>query len=429
MLKTKTKILVIILLLFATTISSVISQNRIHSPYSRFGIGDIQSYNNSQYAAMGGISYAIGSSTSVNFLNPASYSKFDSLSFIFEGGMISNFTTLETSSLSQKSNYTSLSYLTFGFPINSWWKASFGLLPYSSVGYKVTDHQNVPYYGNVDYKYEGQGGINQFFIGQAIKINPNLSFGVNVSYLFGTVDKISSVYPLDSAYIFATKVKKSTSYGNFNFNFGLQYFKNLKNDYIFGTGIVFSNAMNTNVNEDYLSYSFSEMSSGLENIHDTASISSQSDIKSSIHLPMSLGVGISFEKRNKWLIGADFNWQNWENYTYNGVKDSLSNSFRISVGGMIKPDLYSTNYLKRITYRAGFKYSPTYLKLYGEQISEFGISFGLGLPLRKSKSTINLGVEYGKRGTTDKNLINENFTKITIGFSAYDFWFYKRKFD
>jgi hypothetical protein len=429
MLKNKFKLLIIILLTVISTINSLNAQNRIHSPYSRFGLGDLQPYSNSQYVAMGGIGYAIGSSTSVNFLNPASYTKFDSLSFIFEGGMLSNFTTLETSTLSQKSNYTSLSYLTFGFPINSWWKASFGLLPFSSVGYKITDHQVDPNFGNVDFKYEGQGGINQFFIGQAIKINSNLSFGVNVSYLFGTVDKIRSIHPLDSAYVFDVKVKNSITYGNFNFNFGLQYFKNLKNDYIFGSGIVFSNAMNSSVKEDYLAYSFSETSSGYEYIHDTSLIAKESDIKSDIHLPLSLGIGLSLEKRNKWLIGADFNWQNWESYTYNDVKDSLSNSIRISIGGMIKPNIYSTNYLKRITYKAGFRYSPTYLKLDGEQIDEFGISFGVGLPLRKSKSTINLGVEIGKRGTTNNGLISENFTKFTIGFSAYDFWFYKRKFD
>ncbi len=429
MLKIKFKLLLFIVLAIISTIETVNAQNRIHSPYSRFGLGDLQSYNNSQYAAMGGIGYAVGSSTSVNFLNPASYTKFDSLSFVFEGGMVSNFITQETSLLSQKSNYTSLSYLTFGFPINRWWKASFGLLPYSSVGYKVTDRQTVADFGTVDFKYEGQGGINQFFIGQAIKINSNLSFGVNIAYLFGSIDKLRTVSPMDSAFVFNVRVKNSATYGNFNFNFGLQYFKNLKNDFIFGSGVVFSNALNANVKEDFLSYSFSETSSGYEYIHDTASIVSKTNVNHRMYLPNCAGIGFSLEKRNKWLIGADFNWQNWENYTYNKVSDSLSNSYRISIGGMLKPNPYSSNYFKRITYRAGFRYSPTYLKLYNEQINEFGISFGLGLPLRKSKSTINLGVEFGKRGTTDNGLINENFTKFTIGFSAYDFWFYKRKFD
>ena len=177
----------------------------------------------------GGIGYAVRNPTSVNILNPASYTSFDSLSFVFEGGLLSNFTKLETSSLSQKSNYTSMAYITFGFPINRWWKGSFGLLPYSSVGYNFSENivDPNPRIGNTKYKYEGQGGINQFFIGQAFKINQNLSLGVNISYLFGYIDRIQKVYLLDSANTYNTNDVVSTNVGIFNFNFGLQYTKKI----------------------------------------------------------------------------------------------------------------------------------------------------------------------------------------------------------
>jgi len=430
MLKNNRKIISTLIAVFIITIMSANAQNRIHSPYSRYGLGELQSYNNSRYSAMGGIGYAVRNPTSVNILNPASYTCFDSLSFVFEGGLLSNFTTLETSSLSQKSNYTSLAYITFGFPINKWWKGSFGLLPYSSVGYTISESQNMANFGTVKYKFDGQGGINQFYIGQAFKINQNLSLGVNISYLFGFIDKIQTVYFPDSLYTFDIKESKSTNLGIFNFNFGLQYNKKIGKDLTLGTGIVFSNAMNGKTSEDQLVYSFSESSTGVEYLHDTASNYSKNDISNDIHIPMNVGIGFTLEKSNKWLIGADYNWQNWSNYTYNNIKDpSLTNSKRVSVGGEIKPDSYSSKYFKRIAYRAGFRYTTTNLKIDNTQIDEFGVSFGLGLPLRKSKSTINLAIEYGKRGTIDSYLIKENFTKITIGFSAYDFWFFKRKFD
>jgi hypothetical protein len=326
-----------------------------------------------------------------------------------------------------------LAYITFGFPINKWWKGSFGLLPYSSVGYNVSEIQQVPNVGNVKYKYEGQGGINQFYIGQGFKINQNLSLGVNVSYLFGFIDRIQKVYPSDTGsfnYIFNVKDVKSTNIGMFNFNFGLQYTKKIGNGLTLGTGIVFSNAMTANTTEDQLVYSFSENTVGTEFVHDTSINFSKNDIKGNIHIPMNVGIGFTLEKANKWLIGADFNMQNWSYYKCNDIKEpSFTNSKRISVGGEIKPDYYSSKYFKRISYRAGFRYTTSNLKIDNTQIDEFGISFGLGLPLRKSKSTINLGIEYGKRGTIDNSLIKENFTKITIGFSAYDFWFFKRKFD
>ncbi|MCX6232227.1 MAG: hypothetical protein NTZ33_11855 [Bacteroidetes bacterium] len=432
MLKTKRKLL-LTLVVVGISILSLNAQNRIHSPYSRYGLGELQQYSNSRYTAMGGLGYAERNSTSVNVLNPASYMSFDSLSFVFEGGLTSNFVTSETSfpvSLSQKSNYTSLAYMCFGFPINRWWKGSFGLLPYSSVGYNITEYQNLAHFGNVKSTFEGDGGINQFFIGQAFRINKNLSLGINISYLFGGIDRTQKVYFPDSAFTYNTKDFRSTNYGAFNFNFGLQYFKGMGKDYTLGAGLTFSNAMNASTTSDQYAYSFSETYTGTEYVHDTVTNSTQTDVSGTIHIPLNLGIGLSVEKNNKWLLGADLNLQNWANFTNNGVSEpELSNSMRISVGGEIKPDNYSSKYFKRISYRAGFHYTNVNLKINGTQINEFAVSFGLGLPLRKSKSTINLGVEYGNRGTTDNSLIKENFTKITIGFSAYDFWFFKRKYD
>jgi len=188
--------------------------------------------------------------------------------------------------------------------------------------------------------------------------------------------------------------------------------------------------MNSSISKDQYVYSFSETSSGSEFVHDTATNSTQADISGTIHMPLNIGIGFTIEKNNKWLIGADVNWQNWANFTSDGVTEAeLTNSMRVALGGEIKPDYYSSKYFKRISYRAGFHYTTGNLKINGTQIDEYAVSIGLGLPFRKSKSTVNIGLEYGKKGTTDNNLINENFTRISIGFSAYDIWFLKRKYD
>ncbi len=428
MLKTLQKIFIFFFFV-SFVCGEVYSQNRISSPYSRFGVGEIQSYLNSRFIAIGGTAIAYKSPYSVNFINPASYSAFDTLSFVFEGGLFSNFSVLKTSTLSQNSNYTSMSHLTFGFPITKKWKAAFGLLPYSSVGYKVSDYKTEDSIGRVKYVYEGQGGINQFFLGQAFSINNNLSLGVNVSYLFGSIEKSRTVYLLDSVYTYNVKAKNSTGYGVFKFDFGIQYFKNLNNNFVLGTGFVYSLGSTSTTKEDFLAYTFSQSSTGYEYVHDTASIISINNKNGEVKLPQSFAVGLSLEKKNKWLFGVDFSKQNWSEYLYNNIKDSLDDSWRLSVGYEIKPDFYSLNYLKRVSYRAGFHYGQSYLNIRNQNFDEFGISFGLGLPLRKSKSTINLAVEFGKKGTTENGLINENYTKISIGFSAYDYWFFKRKYD
>jgi hypothetical protein len=77
----------------------------------------------------------------------------------------------------------------------------------------------------------------------------------------------------------------------------------------------------------------------------------------------------------------------------------------------------------------GARYNQTYLNLYGQSINEFGISFGLGLPLPRSLTTIDLSLEVGRGGTTAKNLIQETFVNFTVGVSIYERWFVKRRYN
>ena len=105
--------------------------------------------------------------------------------------------------------------------------------------------------------------------------------------------------------------------------------------------------------------------------------------------------------------------------------ESFSN---ISVGGFYLPKINSiSSYFNRITYRAGFHYQKTGLVVNETSIDQYGISFGLSLPIGLKLSNVNLGFEAGKRGTTDNNLIEENFYNFRLSLSLNDKWFRKQK--
>ncbi len=415
-----------LLLVFTISFFTSSSQTHINSPYSRYGIGDLQYNNNAIFMSMGGLSYGIRTPSEVNYSNPASYTAFDSLSFVFNGSVQSKFLTMETSSLQEESNYTSIGCLLFGFPVTGWWKSSFGLVPVSSIGYKITDSEHSTGVGNINYFYEATGGINQFYIGNAFKITKSLSFGINAAYLFGSLNNTRSA-EFDSSYLFNTRITNSTNVGDVIFTFGLQYHKKLKNDLKVTAGIVANNATNIAARDDVFAITYQKYASGIEYVIDT--IEKSTNIKGKIKYPVFVGAGIAFEKENKWLIGADFSWQNWADYSSLNKNDSLGNSMQICIGAQITPSYTSvSNYLKKIQYRLGARYSKTYLELRDNQLDEYGISFGLGFPMKKTKSTINIGLEYGQRGTTDDDLIKESFYRIILGFSLYERWFIKRKF-
>ena len=111
-----------------------------------------------------------------------------------------------------------------------------------------------------------------------------------------------------------------------------------------------------------------------------------------------------------------------------GTTTSFENSTRIAVGGYYVPKYDSfSNYLNRIVYRAGFRYENTGLVINNTSINDYGMNFGLGLPVGLSR--INLGLEFGKKGTTSNNLIEENYFNLSVGLSLNDIWFKKRKID
>ena len=151
-------------------------------------------------------------------------------------------------------------------------------------------------------------------------------------------------------------------------------------------------------------------------------------------MPKSIGGGFAFEKNEKFLIAADVYWQNWAKLNMFGVKDSLKNSLRGSLGLQIVPNPTDfNNYFKRVKYRLGISYAQTYLQLNGKQLSDFGVSFGAGFPIRKSQSDfskgmVNVAFEIGQRGTTAVNLIKEDYFRFTLSMSIYDFWFRQQKY-
>lgn len=421
----RTSFIFIFLFLFLDL--TLLSQIRITSPYSRFGVGDISENNNAWNLSMGQTSYAFRSPYHINYSNPASYSAFDSTSFVFEGGFNADVVQLTSNFQTVNRNYASLGYLLFGMPVTKWWRTSIGLVPFSDVGYNVANYEVYPNIGGVLRIYSGEGGINRLFWGNAFRIFKNLSIGVNASYLFGSMLRQAMVTFPDSANSMSFKVDNYVILNDLYFNFGLQYRAKLKNDLFMTIGAVYASTSNVSAKLDIISQTFLGSPDGFEFPKDTLGIAL--GYKGNIVIPTMAGGGIAFERPDKWMAGVDFRWQNWEKFRAFEMSDSLINSWQISAGAEFVPnaDNYN-NYLSRIRYRIGFLYNQTYLRLRGHDLSEYALSIGFGFPLRGMKTALNVGAQIGTRGTTQADLIRESYIKFVIGFSIYERWFIKRKY-
>jgi len=420
----------IYILLIMTVLSlDIIAQTGINSPYSRYGLGKLNGNNlNTAVMSMGGISQGVHNPTAINPANPASYGSLDSSSFLFEVGVTGSITRLNTTVLSESGYDATLSYIFVGFPVTRWWRSAAGVMPYSKIGYNVEVTVEVENFSDVIHSFTGDGGLNQVFWGNGFNIAKNFRAGVDITYLFGESTRSSMVYYPDSVFIFGTKVESKVRGGDFIFDYGIQYDINLNNTTQATIGITYANKFDLNSKRSYLSKTLTGGFNGeVETVKDT--ILYQPDEKGTIVVPQRLGFGLVVNKEGRWLVGADFEWQNWKEFGAFDVADTLSNSWHVNVGGEFLPRHSSISSLfKRMTYRAGFRYNQSYLDFDGTKINEFGISFGFGFPMKKSKTGIDLGFEIGSRGTTDNNLIKENFFNVVLGISIQEHWFHKRKY-
>lgn len=408
-------------------------QTENNSPYSRFGIGDIAHHSFGRNRALGGMSFGLRDPNAIVIANPASLSARDTMSFLFEFGVIGKSTELSSGNLTDKFGDINFNHLAIAFPITKRIGTSIGIIPYSNRNYNIIstiregDLLYNPATGDLDCRYIGEGGINQFFIGNAVQLNKNISLGFNFSYLFGSLERIRTLSFVDRHDFYNSKYSDKTIIGDIKFDWGLQYTANFKHDLELTVGAIFCS--NTKLSAEHEVLQENIVYSVDPGIY-TDTVLNYTDNNGHILLPGKIGAGFTIKKGDKLMIGADYYSQDWSDARFFGKSDSLKNTNTLRGGIEFVPNSRDLrNYLNSIHYRIGGHYSDSYLQLNGEQLTDFGISFGLGLPLRGSRSIFNIAFEFGQRGTLDNNLIKEKYGILSFSLTLYDFWFKKQKFD
>jgi long-subunit fatty acid transport protein len=409
---------------------TVIGQNRINSPYTYYGLGELKGRNvNVVTQSMGGISIGYSDSKNINPNNAASYMVHDSTSFIFETALKGQLTTLSSVRQSENSSSVTLSYILMGFRVTKWWASSVGLLPFSEIGYNIDVNIDMSQHNFSDIlnNLDGHGRMNQFYWGNAFKVTENLRAGLNINYTFGQGSFQSLIYFKDSANILGTRTTREVNIHDFVYDFGVQYDWHFKKDNMLTIGAIFAPTINANASRNSLGKT---LYGGYDNVDfDKDTIFYKPDEKGTIIIPMRAGFGMTFRHKERWMAGFDVEYQDWENFKSFDVSDSITNSWRFSVGGQFTPVHTTLSPLyKKMTYRMGIRYEMSYLTLNGHQLNKFGISIGTEFPIRKSKTTISLSAEYGSTGTVQYGLLRENYINFTLGVSINERWFQKRKY-
>ena len=213
--------------------------------------------------------------------------------------------------------------------------------------------------------------------------------------------------------------------GDFAWDFGLQYKLKLPKSQHLIFGASAELPFNVRTTRTNIYEKFRQVSATLS-ITDT--IGEQQSIVEKVAFPYIYRAGVSYAKAERLNLFLDFEYNTWSRFQPSFQQNiTYEDSWKIS-GGIEYVPKPSKNFFKRIIYRIGAYYDSGFFTIDGQQISEFGTSFGFSLPLKSAFSKINVSLEGGSRGTTVNGLIKENFFRSYISLTLNDKWFFKRKY-
>jgi hypothetical protein len=401
---------------------ALLAQNSTSSPYSGFGIGELEISSGGRNTAMGQTGIALRSNLFLNTANPASLTAIDPQGFLLDMGMNFKYTQLKNTTKSVGVNDGNLSWLQMGFPISKKFFGGLSLNPKSSVGYNIyTEKTLVGTTGFYPAIYEGTGGLSEAAGLLAFKLNNNISIGAKAGYLWGnvaqTIDQSVDIYSTTYLITQEGKIRYSGGY----IDIGVQMIVPLssKSTLILGGVVGLSSKLN------------SETSTTITKTYNSSSEVMASDVKTSnsMKLPLDIGSGISLLYGPKWIVTFDYKHSDWKNAMLKNNSGTLSTNNSYRVGFEYSPKNDPTFFHQAAKYRFGYRYETGYLKLYNNQIDEQALTLGLGLPIRKGRNYANFSIEAGSRGTLKANLVQEKFVKLTCSFNLWENWFIKRQYD
>ncbi len=431
------------LLLAVVSLSSVAQVSTTLSPYSQFGLGVLADQSQGFNRGMNGLALGMRSGKIVNVQNPASYSAVDSLTMIFDVGVSGQITNFKENGHRLNAKTANFDYAVAAFRLLPKVGFSFGVMPYSNVGYdfysaKYTNwdrqYASESYY-NV--RYNGDGGFSQVFVGMGWEVLKGLSVGANVSYFWGKYTKDIMIYSSDT-YVNTQTKTYSTSISSYKLDFGLQYQQALDKKNLLTVGATVGLGHNLGGQ--------ASMSMVSTNNQTSVSQTTRDSVPDAFKLPLTLGIGASVRHNNRLTVGADYTFQKWgsidypvqtSNVTadhklgYQLVGNQLRDRHKVTVGADWIPNPTGRKFLGHVHYRFGASYATPYYNV-GDVKGprELSISAGFGIPLVNTwnnRSTLNISAQWVNRSAD--NLIRENSFRLNIGLTFNERWFAKWKVD
>ena len=420
----------IFLLPFLALAFGLHAQSMGNSPYASFGIGEVKYDNSVETSAMGGINtaYVWDFNNSFNFKNPAANTNLEITSIKVQANNENQFFKTDYNNLDVTKHSSYLSNISIAFPISKKLKFGFGYQPYSSKKYNLVRSEILANSTVKANRFYGEGTLNTVQAAFGYQINKEFALGLRSNFYFGKLADVEELAFSDAVLI--NGFETSNKIKSYNITLGTTYQKKCKKDEKVTLGATYTFGTTGNLTTNYINSSYYYASDTKVNVTEIENKTSKD--KSLIPTEFSFGVG--YGKEAKWFASTQIDYKKGSTTLFLGKPFTYQDSYRITAGGWYLPNYNDfRNYLNRVVYRYGVFYEKGNVNINNTNINQYGITAGLTLPFQKSNavrmSSVDLGLELGRKGTLKNNLIQQNFFNVKIGINFADKWFQKRVYE
>ena len=405
--------------------------------YSRFGIGELQSFSSSRISAMGGGGVAMHSPNYLNLSNPASLGH-QLLTRIAIGG---EYRALEATNAAGEESMLQgggLTAVQFGLPLlANKLGLGFAFRPYSLVNYRVLQQEGILVDPTTEdsslyrVSFGGSGGLQQIQAAGGYRLSENFSVGASADLVFGLFeDARETVFP--SGGFDDTNLQRATRLFGITGTAGALYEASglLGDEDFFNAGLSFTLPTNLSGRQVLT------LGEGLD--PDTLQLQGEDFLEGSITVPWQLRLGAAYQPDNRWAFVVDGEYQPWSNFESDFASrrfstpggTSYSDRMRMSGGLEFLPageDRLAPFYARTI-YRLGAYFEHSYTSpIEDVNLQSMAVTAGLSLPTLISGTRIDLLMEAGLRGTTEHALVQDRYLKVSAHVNIGERWFLERR--
>jgi len=407
----KIKLLIITALLITTEVFSSGG-----SLYTRYGLGDLYNDYSSRRLGMGGLGIALSDKDYLNYLNPASLTDLNLVRF--ETGLFYIGDNMKDNSSSTFNANTFFSGFMFGIPIEHdlGITFNFGVVPVTNVHYAVSVAGTDTNFSSHSIDYSGDGGISKIFISSSYRLPLDFSLGASFDYYTGKIDYNSAITFLSATDFTNASFDKQFSYHGIGFTAGL-----ISTDFakILGIGGI----KNLRFGMIYSSSVPLHCDSVINMTSSNGTIETAVG-SSTVNLPYKIGAGAAFILMDNYQFTLDYLYQPFTQLTFNGISlPNMQNYKKMSLGFEYRNQFARlSEFWDQVMWRGGLSYEQSQYIINGTSINQVSAYAGCSIPLGFD-NTLDFAFEYGKRGTTDNNLLQENIFNFSISCSLGELWF------